>query len=543
MRAWMIGVLAAATIVACDDSGSDGAGGAGGEGGAGAQGGAGGGVNMDMSLGDATPPGDMGVAGDAGGELDMLVDPSSDGFLFVDAAPPPPLGPPDEVWRVFAGFNDFTPLLLGFNVELEEEVRDQVVTWTLPRTGWQTSVVVLHGAEWQPEGPPYLLLRGVEPFRDRVVVDLESVTPANGIWSPYPRGSIWRATLPADLFGEAPDGVWSIQAVVDENVGKATEFELAELTPELDPFTAVDPWGIIVDRDLSELTVAYDGTFSISFTREPNGVPDLNEALGAIGLLGGDAAFNAAALDLFYGIFKAQLHEFFLLDIATGGQQPGSVPISIALNSDADAPPVEEWAMLGWSRIGLGGPPPPDDAGLFGRARLDWNNQTADDNTIPGLGIFTTTFVRVALTSTIITTLLVDYIAEAGGEPFGSVAGDEALLDIAVPLDQVPEAQRRRAQRFRFLLENFSLAVAAVMAHEIGHSLGLVKEGVPPAGMLAGVEGAWAVQVVAGGHLDTPGFNLMQPGAAFSFSDVLRSRPAFSSICLAYLRGQIILRP
>lgn len=542
MRAWMIGVLAAAAMAACDDSGGDGAGGAGG---AGAEGGAGGmgGAEMDMTLGDATVIDDMGAMGDAGGDLDMLLDPSSDGFQFVDAAPPPPLGPPDAVWRVFAGFNDFTPQLLGFNVELEEEVRDQTVTWTLPRTGWQTSVVVLHGAEWQPAEPPYLLLRGVEPFRDRVVVDLESVTPANGTWSPYPQGSIWRATLPAELFGEAPDGVWSIQAVVDENVGKATEFELAELTPALNPFVDVDPWGIVVDRDLSELTVAYDGTFEVSYTREPNGVPDLNEALAAIGLLGGDAAFNAATLELFFGFLKAQLREFFLLDIETGGQLPGSVPISITLSSDADAPPVEEWAMLGWSRIGLGGPPPPDDAGLFGRARLDWNNQGVEDNTVPGLGIFTTTFVGVALTSTIITTLLVDYIAEAGGAPFGSLPGDAALLDIFVPLDQVPEAQRRRAQRFRFLLENFSLAVSAVMAHEIGHSLGLVKEGAPPAGMLAGVEGDWAVQVVPGGHLDTPGFNLMQPGSAFSFSDVLRSRPAFSSICLAYLRGQIILRP
>lgn len=524
----------------CDDGGSDpaGPGGAGGAGAAGGMGGGGGSVDLDLGLdmADAQPMGDA-TAGD------MFVDPSSDGFMFVDAAPPPPLGPPDAVWRVFAGFNDFSPQLLGFNVELEEEVRDQTHTWTLPLTGWQTSVVVLHGEEWSPSEPPYLLLRGVEPFRDRVVVDLESVTPANGTWAPYPQGSIWRGTLPAELFGDAPAGTWSIQAVVDEEVGKATEFVLAELTDELNPFVEVDPWGVVVDRDLSSLMVAYDGTFTVSYDRQPNGTPDLVEALAAIGMQGGDATFNAAVFQIFLDRLKGQLREFFLLDPVTGEPGPDSVPLRIVFNADADAPPVEEWGMLGWSQIGLGGPPPPDDAGLFGRARLDWNNQNADDNTEPGLGIFSTTFVGVALTSTLISTLLVDYVAEAGGDPFGSLPGDEALLDLDTPLMDLPEAVRSRAQRFRFLVDNFSLAVGAVLAHEIGHSLGLVKEGVPPAGMLAGVEGDWSVQVVPGGHLDTPGFNLMQPGSAFSFSDVLRSRPAFNSVCLAYLRGQILLIP
>lgn len=537
MRWWLLtGLLA----LGCDDGGGGGAGGAGGEGGGGIDAaGGGGGIDLDLGVDGALADGMIG----ADAALDMNLDPSSDGFMFVDAAPPPPLGPPDEVWRVFAGFNDFSPHLLGFNVELDEEVRDQSHTWTLPYAGWQASVVVLHGSEWSPSDPPYLLLRGVEPFRDRIVVDLQAVTPANGTWAPYPQGSIWRATLPAGIFGEDPAGRWSLQAVVDENVGKATEFDLAELTDDLNPFVEVDPWVIVLDRDLSSLNVEYDGTFRVSFDRAPDGVPDMIEALEAIGMLGGDEAFNAGVLRLFFETFRRQLREFFLLDLETGAVGPQSVPISIVFNTDPDAPPEEEWAMRGISRIGLGGPPPADDAGLFGRARLDWNNQNADDNTVPGLGLFTTTFVGVALTSTIITTILVDYIAEAGGAPFGSLPGDAALLDVERPLDQFPSETRSRAQRFRFLVENFSLAVAAVMAHEIGHSLGLVKEGAPPAGMLAGIEGDWAVQVVPGGHLDTPGFNLMQPGSAFSFSDVLRSRPAFSAICLAYLRGRIILRP
>jgi hypothetical protein len=61
--------------------------------------------------------------------------------------------------------------------------------------------------------------------------------------------------------------------------------------------------------------------------------------------------------------------------------------------------------------------------------------------------------------------------------------------------------------------------------------------------MLAGIEGPWAVQVVPGSHLDTRGFNLMQPGSAFSVVDALTSRPRFGEVEMAYLRRRLLLIP
>ncbi|MEZ4475313.1 MAG: hypothetical protein R3F60_31865 [bacterium] len=498
--------------------------------------------------GGGGPAPDMAAPVDAGldaevfpdADLDLGLDALPDSFVIVDAEPPP-LGAADEVWRVYAGFNDIPVELLGYSPDEGDD--RQAFQWTLPPTGWTLSATVLHGEDWRPEAPPYLLLRGIEPFRERQVIDTALLDPPGGTWTPIPRGHIWRAKLGDVALGGAPLGTWSIQAVVDEVVGPPLRFAVAELTPERDPFPAVDPWGVRLDRDLSGLEVSYAGTFEVAIDPTPNGVPDVEEALAAVGILGGDDTWRSAVMGLFRQKLLAQLREFFLLDVETGAVGPDSVPIQIVLDGEPGAPPVEEWAMLGWSSIAVGGPPPDDDPGLFGRAALDWNNQAPNDNTEPGRGVFSTTFVRVALSNRVIISLILDYVPAAGGAAFGSLPGDERLLDLSVQLADLPADLQVRANRFRFLLDSMSLAVAAVTAHEMGHSLGLVKEGLPPRGMLAGVQGPWAVAVVDGSHVDTRGFNLMQPGSAFSFSDALTTRPRFNDINLSYLRRRLVLMP
>ena len=103
---------------------------------------------------------DEGVAPDVevqDAEVDAELDALPDSFVIVDAEPPP-LGEPDEVWRVYAGFNDIPPVMSGYNEDENNE--RQPFRWTLPPTDWTLSVTVLHGPEWSPSEPPYLLLRG-----------------------------------------------------------------------------------------------------------------------------------------------------------------------------------------------------------------------------------------------------------------------------------------------------------------------------------------------------------------------------------------------
>jgi hypothetical protein len=486
---------------------------------------------------------DEGVAPDVevqDAEVDAELDALPDSFVIVDAEPPP-LGEPDEVWRVYAGFNDIPPVMSGYNEDENNE--RQPFRWTLPPTDWTLSVTVLHGPEWSPSEPPYLLLRGIEPFRERQVVDLQGVSPPGGAWTPISRGHIWKAKLGSLSLGDMPLGTWSLQAVVAEVVGRPLQFDVAERTPERDPFPEIDHWGVNLERDLSTLTVSYAGAFDVQVDRTPDGRPDVEEAFEAVGMLGGDASWRTSVMGLFRDKLRAQLREYFLLDARTGEPGADSVQIRIGIAGDPGVPPIEEWAMLGWSQIAVGGPPPQNDAGLFGRAALDWNNQNQDDNTGPDRGVFSTSFVRVALSNRVVATLVIDYVPSAGGDPFGSLPDDRQLLDLQRDLEDFPAALQTRAQRFRFLLDNMSLAVSAVTAHEIGHSLGLVKEGLPPAGMLAGIEGPWAVQVVPGSHLDTRGFNLMQPGSAFSVVDALTSRPRFGEVEMAYLRRRLLLIP
>ena len=86
-----------------------------------------------------------------------------------------------------------------------------------------------------------------------------------------------------------------------------------------------------------------------------------------------------------------------------------------------------------------------------------------------------------------------DYLPAAGGQPFGSLPSDADFLDADFDPTQLEGQAEIRALRFRFALDTLALAMASVLAHEIGHSLGLVKEGLPPQGLLAGVNAALAL--------------------------------------------------
>jgi hypothetical protein len=84
---------------------------------------------------------------------------------------------------------------------------------------------------------------------------------------------------------------------------------------------------------------------------------------------------------------------------------------------------------------------------------------------------------------------------------------------------------------------------ALVLAHECGHSLGLVRDGAPPNGLFGGdsvnFPGSTAGHVVMPSAL-FPGqsFNIMSP--AISYPGAIDVRSGFNSLNLAYLREAVI---
>ncbi len=360
-----------------------------------------------------------------------------------------------------------------------------------------------------------------------------------------------RCVVPEGCFDPTPS--LELTAVVEAPDGTASEpdaitVEVADLEPALDPFEAPDVWLVTLSRDLcdQELIARPDGTYDILTTFLPSGdgTPDLDEALTLLGLLSDNAAFSQAARALFLGRVRQYANETFGLE-AGGLPTAWGVPLFLFFEGDPGAPDPAAWSeQAGFSMIALGGDPKPADiaSGIVGRAWIDWNNQGVEDDTVPDFGVFVTNIVRQALKNPL-GALILHEVSPLDGTPLGEYPGDEYFLD--PDFDPTQSGDPRLEQRhaiFKTIVDFATLAVAATLCHEMGHSLGLVPNGPPPEGLFGGMDGLSFTDSDAGSaHIDTPGLNVMQTGKVTSYLEALGGVPRFNEPNLAYLRRRLIV--
>ncbi len=465
--------------------------------------------------------------------------PADDTAPDVGMAPCTPTGTPDRIWL---GFNDLPENMLGLQPVLHGGSK-RGFHWAVPPAEWTIEVHVEHAAPWCPDGHPALLWG---PLEGDGPAPLAAGTPA-GQWHDLGEdGHVWRAVIQTPLPGGL--GMFGLRAGIGGLASDTVQLQVAERTPAIDPFDKIDNWAITFSRDQGKLSVTFKaGKFKVETLKpgKADGTPDFDEALTALGFQGGDATFNAAVRKWLLAAIQRWMRTFYLLNPDTGAINADSVRIQLLFEGDDGLPAADKRAQLGWSQIAVGGEDPgwkPGDNTFFGRAQVDWHNKVANDDTEPDLGVFTTALVRMVLTNSTGAALMDAYVPSAGGAPFGSVQGDAAFIQPGFDAEALPPGtQRSRGLQFHFVAELLTLGIASITAHEIGHSLGMVRSGLPPKGMLADVAGPWAVQKVPGGHIDTPGFNLMQTGSSFSFGDLLSGPPRFAASNLGYLRRRLLM--
>ena len=390
-----------------------------------------------------------------------------------------------------------------------------------------------------------------DPESLSVVCDAPMAGAPSG--EPLPAGALvedgawWTARI--DSTGPGPSGAMvTCTASVAGPGGTASDsltFESADLPPSLDPFPTPDRWLIVLSRDEAAvtLTTKADGqpTLKTTFVDGGNGVPDLADPFVAVGLATDDAP---AAWDwLRARSLPAILAEAYLIlhQGPDGALTEDSVPVVLQVEGTPGAPSPAEYDGVAFSMIALGGDGVLADqtGGIVGRALIDWNNQSKEDDTVHGLGIFVTALVRTALP--LAWTALVEFLPDQG-TPFGLHPSDAAIMAPGFDPATTGDADAaRRASLVDLLVLVAGKGLAATLCHEIGHSIGLVPYGPPPAGLFAEVAADFAVTVPGDAHVDTVGPNVMQTGKVTDVMEVLSAPIHFNPLNLAYLRRQLVV--
>jgi hypothetical protein len=192
----------------------------------------------------------------------------------------------------------------------------------------------------------------------------------------------------------------------------------------------------------------------------------------------------------------------------------------------------------GFSEMELGGDTGPNSSGTgafgtVGIAFIDTRNRRDEANLNSGSsaglndGIFVINLFKFSMNSSVSlsawgTRVLGNFQAAKGGTPIGQHADDGTVL--AGSFDRASggntQAQNDRYDAIFDAIEVSALAVSSVVAHEIGHSTGLVPDGAPKTGLFGHAHRnntfteATSASPNTPSHLDYVGNDVMSPSSS-----------------------------
>jgi hypothetical protein len=322
------------------------------------------------------------------------------------------------------------------------------------------------------------------------------------------------------------------------------------LTTTNRPFENGQLWFLDTSRDLESYTFSLGSptaTAPIAVVPGANGRSDLEDLFRILGIqsnaplanVSGSKNSNEVAMEIFEARVQSALAEFFggvgiTFTFTSPGVFPGSTTVPYASHS--------------FSRISLAGAHEANGtSGVLGLAIFDPQNQFQEDNTETSfqgsrLGVFLHTLISSGEQSNALTAFRNTYDAltpARGGSPIG-LAGD------AVPLVAMLNGNPVSGSRGLVLeqaIQDMARFTALVVAHECGHSMGLVTTGAMPAGLYGGDPVNFPQSQE--GHIAMPdsvfpgnAINVMTP--MVSYEGGVATASGFNSLNLAYLREQVV---
>ncbi len=361
----------------------------------------------------------------------------------------------------------------------------------------------------------------------------DGIAPADdALWATASIGyRTFHASLPQNL--ALTPGTWTMSVRVADlsgNVGVS-----APLT-----FTVVEPAGGLVPFERTQVIWA-----RTDLDRDDNGRGDFEDDMLRLGLAtGGDPlGTNAYVRDLARDAILAHANQLF-------GRGPDGAPIdsdSVGVRFTHAAP-----AGLPHMQMALGGFDPQGSrgraygsatSGVLGRAYYDLRNANINDRNIgtsPGLGVFPAEMflyqadLHQQLYPSFVTMFAQRFLSlcpDMGGTPVGSNPVDAQVFQSSFDLANATSAQLARRNAVLRAVEDWGKAIGTVLAHETGHSVGLVAPGPAPSGLFGDSSlhnaNASAAEVMA---------------AAVGYEAMVSLEYAFRDTDAAYLRHRIFVR-
>lgn len=346
-----------------------------------------------------------------------------------------------------------------------------------------------------------------------------------------------------------PTGAVTLTCIVADSSGLSStpatfSFTVKPFTNALQPFeTSPNPqqvWFLDFSRDVESFTTTPNvGGVIVSEVAGANGRSDFEDLLRVLGLnsatpianVSGTDDSNTVAIDRLQASILTELAAFYSgANVSFTLTQPAG-----SFGTSTSVP----YASLGYSRIAIAGAP--TQSGVLGLAIFDPSNTTQNDNTpldFQGsrLGVFLFTLVEDGMQDNPISAfrLTFDPLAPSqGGTAIGDDAQDGDRLLGTLNDARTNDIDTALARTARFL--------STIIAHECGHSVGLVVNGAMPAGLFGNDTTNFPGS--SNGHIrnstlfPSGSTNVMSP--ALSFSNAISPSTAFNSLNLAYLREQI----
>jgi len=352
-------------------------------------------------------------------------------------------------------------------------------------------------------------------------------------------------------------------------------FEMAELSPNLATIrvtkpltsgayvlsaTVKDLTGNVSDKSTVEFSVSPPDNGSLPFEHtqfvwvrfdtdrenggKGDGTADFTQDLLDLGLMakGDPNGTNEYMRKLVTDGVVARANDLFSR-LASGAAGPDSVNIRLL---------TRQPCVSSYMKIAVGGNDPQGasgrkygdrSTGILGRAWFDYRNgNPAEDDTItsPGLGVFLGELFLFQ--SKVYLDLYPFFVTRfgrrfrglsphMGGTPAGTDPVDKKVLSPGFDYDSASETEQARYEQVMTAADEIANSIGVILAHEIGHSVGLVAEGKPSRGLHGDASLHNADGLVG---------QVMNP--VISYDSLVTIDFDFRGINLAYLRERILVK-